>query len=559
MADSSEAKNQNPRVKKGDYTVHVFLEEARGLSNKGDDTLDVVFKISTFNDDHYSQILDNVSPGAIVSFNEHFFFDKSNVTVEEFESTNIRIECKNHKMLLKDTLVGIYEMDLTYVYKQKDHCIRHQWVALSNPQAKGFSKVRGYIKLGISVTHESDSPADLTLVTNTASDSVILPPQVVPQTSQLKITLLKAENLPVMDSGGTLDAYIEAHFSGCTVKSSVQTADEATMSAYWYEEMLIPVMEPCVAQRLVLKLWDKDTMSLNNDLVGSFNFDWDEILDGKYIDLFWANIYGAPPGISNDSSAIMNNVAERASHWRGRVLLKLEVERNVKQAVETVQRVQDPEIEVYVRDTFEVGEMYELRAQVFRGHAFPKIEGKYSIIVSWSSLNLETSEIKTMNGCVDWYENLKRKVTLIPYKADSYLPDVFIYLKEGDDRISYIRYKVQESMNIKDGAKWFKLFPDQAVGKVQNTWQGGFVKLRVYVGKYDAKKDTIKHENWNIKPVQQPASRKVLLCHLFQCKNLPACDNTGLSDPYVQFYYVGNSVSTGKTEKQGTLNPVRFT
>lgn len=49
-----------------------------------------------------------------------------------------------------------------------------------------------------------------------------------------------------------------------------------------------------------------------------------------------------------------------------------------------------------------------------------------------------------------------------------------------------------------------------------------------------------------------------LLCHLFQCKNLPSSDSSGSADPYVVMYCAGSEVSTDKKAKPNTLNPMWY-
>lgn len=548
--------NSGARMKKGDYTVHVFLEEMRGISVKGEDEVNAIVMIKTLRKHAYSRVYPHLGPGAIVYLGEHFFFSKSNMTIEEVETSNLLIEVKDHSIFSRDSLVGLYVLDLTYIHKQKEHCLRHQWIALSNTKTSDYSRVRGYIKIGVSVLHESDEPADLALEHMKLTDSrVLLPPQIVPKTTQLVITLLKAENLPVMDLGGTIDTFIEAHFAGVSVKTSEKKADKTTMTSYWYEELYIPVIEPCVAQNLVLRVFDKDALS--KSLVGSFYFDWDDILQNKYSDYFWSNIYGAPPGISNENSEIMNNISNLASHWRGRVLAKITTVKNETKAKLQRVKITDPDIDVYVRDNFEVGEEYELRCRAYSGYAFPDKKGKFGLVVEWSGIQLATREIDSLNGSVDWSEVLKKKVTLIPHLAENQLPDLFVYLVADRCKICYARIKVEEVNNLNNRAIWHRLYPDIAVGKVQNQWEGGFIKLRLYAGKKNNTEiSTDCKQNW-VKPFPTNVTKSsVLLCHLFQCKNLATSDSMGLADPYVVFNHSGSIVSTSKKAKHNTLNPV---
>jgi hypothetical protein len=552
--------NPGKFLKKGDYGVHIFLEEIRGISVKGEDNIDVIVRIDTLGSHKYSRVYPEIGPGAIVYLGEHFFFNKADMTIDEVQTSNILIQIKNHSILFSDSIVGIYELDLVYIYKHPDHCLRHQWIAISNASGKSYTKVRGYIRLGISVTHESDDPVDLALETEKQYDrKVMLPPQIVPKTIQLIVTLLKAESLPIMDRGGTINPFIKAHFAGLSIKSSIIKADSVTMTSYWYEELHIPVIEPCVSQKLVLRLFDKDLA--NSELVGSFYFEWDDIIADKYSDYFWSNIYGAPPRISNSFSNIMNNNSNLASHWRGRVLLKIITDHSVKKAKLKRENISDPEIDVFVRDNFEVGEEYELRCRVFSGHAFPIKKGKFGIIVEWSGIILKSDEKESQNGSVHWNQNLKKKVAYIPNRADNELPDVFMYLVVDGEKICYSRINVKDLSNLDLPSKWYRLFPDIAVGKVKNEWEGGLLKIRLYVGKRIDIISTPREfrKTWTKGGFDLNIQNKVLSCHLFQCKNLSTSDPTGLCDPYVKFNFNGSKISTEKSEKSGTLNPVIFT
>jgi hypothetical protein len=100
--------------------------------------------------------------------------------------------------------------------------------------------------------------------------------------------------------------------------------------------------------------------------------------------------------------------------------------------------------------------------------------------------------------------------------------------------------------------------PDKAVGEITKDWEGGYVRVRLFVGKYGDSEDTVDSCGWrsNEKPPQgQP---KKLLCNLYQCKNLPAADSDAFSDPYVKFYCGGQEVQTGPKEKENSLNPMWY-
>jgi hypothetical protein len=126
-------------IKRGDYQVHFFLEEARSLMGLEEgDTVDPMVEVRVFNKKKYTKPKDDVGGTAGVYWGEHFFFDGKKLEVEDVENSRILIEVRDHRFLLKDSLIGNYEMDLTYVYYQPGHALVHKWIALSNSESEEF-------------------------------------------------------------------------------------------------------------------------------------------------------------------------------------------------------------------------------------------------------------------------------------------------------------------------------------------------------------------------------------------------------------------------------------
>lgn len=63
-----------------------------------------------------------------------------------------------------------------------------------------------------------------------------------------------------MDTFGTIDAFCEVHYSGSKLATEAVTADKATMSVEWYERLLIPIIEPSISSKILVSLYDKDSM-----------------------------------------------------------------------------------------------------------------------------------------------------------------------------------------------------------------------------------------------------------------------------------------------------------
>ncbi len=64
--------------------------------------------------------------------------------------------------MFKDTVVGVYEVDITHVYFSPKHAIFHQWIALSNPESEDFNEISCYLKLSIAVACQGDEQIPLT-------------------------------------------------------------------------------------------------------------------------------------------------------------------------------------------------------------------------------------------------------------------------------------------------------------------------------------------------------------------------------------------------------------
>ena len=75
---------------------------------------------------------------------------------EEIDSMKINVEVYDSNFTDKKDYLGIYETDFNFVYRQKDHTISNIWIGLANPQSDDFTKIRGYLRISLSVLHNDD-------------------------------------------------------------------------------------------------------------------------------------------------------------------------------------------------------------------------------------------------------------------------------------------------------------------------------------------------------------------------------------------------------------------
>lgn len=556
-AQSSESSSSEEKFKKGDYSVHIFLEESKGLlPSSSDRSFNPVISIKCFDKIKCTRKLKDITTSATSLWNEHIYFSKLGCSITELETSKILIEVLDSRSF-KNNLIGSYELDFTYVYFQPKHSIIHQWIILSNPYSEDVTIQRGLIKLGVNILHETDKAEDLTA--KGQAESMIIPPQVNVKSMQLVIRILQAMNLPKMDSGsGTCDAYCVASFATTKNKTKIDTADKATMSASWYQDLWLPVCQPSISNKISITLWDHDTLG-DDELIGSLNFHWDKIPDESQFlqdpnnSYFWANIYGAPDGLSNEKAIEMNCNEKLASHWRGRILMGI-FKRDAEKALLKVQSADTPELKQLVQSEYEVEvEEFQVSVQALEAVNLPFPSGAFSIMVKFSGLEMTSKPVEALKGCCKWYENIKRKI--VGLQKGAVTPDTFIYLMYDKQPICFCRLKPQDLADPRPKEKWFKLTPDSAVGKVTNLWEGGYVLMKIFVGKnedYDKK-------FWETKiDYSQKFTNKLLVCNLYQCRNLPSADVTGLADPYVKVLCGSSDFLTDKQAKEGILNPVWY-
>lgn len=146
------------------------------------------------------------------------------------------------KGYFKESIIGLYEFDLAYVYFQQKHSLLHKWIALSNPDSETFNEVAGYLKLSMSVTTVGDEQIQITEDTNAESEDILMSPAIRPEFFQIRFKFFRAERLPAMDRNlmgkGSIDAYVICNYMNTKLRTDVITAKEGE-AANWNCEFLV--------------------------------------------------------------------------------------------------------------------------------------------------------------------------------------------------------------------------------------------------------------------------------------------------------------------------------
>ena len=211
------AKKEVAQMKAGDYTLHLLLQKAKDIAVADENAINVVIEVEVQDKKESSAEKGNVTSSSVVDFNSHVFFELMGQTVAKLEQTKIVVRLLE-KGYFKNSLIGMFEMDLSFLYNLDAHTAEHRWVALINPESEDFSAIASYLKLSANVYGVDDEPKELKMDENPDSDDCLMPAALKPKYEQLRMYIIRGEHLPRLDvamvGAGSMDAYIKCKFNG---------------------------------------------------------------------------------------------------------------------------------------------------------------------------------------------------------------------------------------------------------------------------------------------------------------------------------------------------------
>ena len=134
---------------------------------------------------------------------------------------------------------------------------------------------------------------------------------------------------------------------------------------------------------------------------------------------------------------------------------------------------------------------------------------------------------------------------------------IYIYLlNEADIPICFWHGVLSDFIEADAKWKWIQLKPDHTYGKVENDHEAGMVSVKMSIAKVSNQGAiAFQRENaWKKGPPRRIGAYN-LRCFIFQCRDLPAADSDGSSDPFIKiFNTTGQNVQTSVIEDN--LNPI---
>ena len=564
-------------MKKGDYSVHILVEEIKSLIQLSENHNPYpIVKLTVFNQSKRTEKTKIDCTNYV--YDEHFYFDKPNLTVEQLDSSKIVIEVfdSSNSRKRKD-FFGISEFDLQYIYSMKNHTLNNHWLALSNPESKDITQIRGYLKLSISVLHDSDPRIELK--SDPDSTNCFIPSQVKVEYRQLKIYLMQIEEVPDMDSTVKMekkdrpcDPFVEFNYFGLKIKSKV-TKNKNDV-AVWNQIINIPIQYPYVSQKIVMLIKDYD-LTISDDNIGSYEIDINDITGNvnKYKNFRYIDIYGSSRNKKNKINNLMNTNAEIGSSWNGRILLKIDFKKTDTPitSVEDIKTENNQELLNTVKN-IKRNINWIIHAKLYCAYYLPKEFDKYKVKICMQDTNVEFEQKKAINEYIEWGKVKSFEFSSLGEDKDD-LPDMFFYLLNKDNiPVCFQRIK-SSSFHLNDQIMIIKLFPEPCYDKVQSTINSGLLKVRITLYNKTKELNQIDFNKFKDGETDDEKNKKNILatsafggiganindlytvvCVVYMCRYLVSQDGNGNNDPYVRITCVNEKRET--SIKHETINGI---
>ena len=459
----------------------------------------------------------------------------------------------------------------------KNHSFNNQWIALSNPESKDITKTRGYLKLSISVLHDNDPRVELKSCPD--STNFLMPSQIKVEYKQLKIYLIKAEELPDMDSiinkkgkkNRECDPFVEFQYFGLNLQSKVTKNINDT--ALWNQIIYLPVQFPAVSQKIVVLVKDYDQIG-HNDNIGSYEININDIIGpfNKYANYRYIDIYGSFKNKNDKINNLMNTNAEIGSAWNGRILLKIESEATDVPVIKTNDLRDEKEFKIIQSLTRK--NLWTLHIKLYCAYYLPKEYKKYSIKIMLQDKAVVFSEKNTINEYIEW--NVLQSIQFYSTSDDKeQLPDLFFYLLNPKaEPICFQRIKCS-LFHLNDQIMIIKLYPEPSYSKSTSTINAGLLKVRITVFDYQKERNNIDLKVFKDGDSMLNESKEDLeklsnsglgllagkvkdlyyvVCVVYMCRYLISSDSKGSNDPYVRLTCIDEKRET--SIKYETINGI---
>ena len=121
----------------------------------------------------------------------------------------------------------------------------------------------------------------------------------------------------------------------------------------------------------------------------------------------------------------------------------------------------------------------------------------------------------------------------------------------GKDPICYYVADIEKFADPNPDYTWIELIPDLAIGKIKDSHKAGLISIKISI--HDRSKngpiDFKEKKAWASEIKKKRIGVKCVRAYVFQCRDLPAADDNGQSDPFIKIWD-----STNKEKKTKVID-----
>lgn len=251
----------------------------------------------------------------------------------------------------------------------------------------------------------------------------------------------------------------------------------------------------------------------------------------------------------------MNNDPEYASEWKGRVLLQILGENTDKPMAKTCEIDQDI---IDAAQEAAKNKRYAIICQVGQAVALPSTKNyKIKVTVGGWTYTFDPVAQKAKTN-YKRYDRMPQATIEAPYVDRSNFDKVILHLMDGDDPVCFFMDDIENYLDPDPKMQWHSFLPDMCVRKVKQPDQVGqfSFKLSLHDIERDGDIEFKTYAAWK-KKVPKRSNPVKIRAYIYQCRDLPAADADGTSDPYVKCWDVGTAVKQ-TTVVEDNNNPLFY-
>lgn len=180
-------------------------------------------------------------------------------------------------------------------------------------------------------------------------------------------------------------------------------------------------------------------------------------------------------------------------------------------------------------------------------------------MIKFADIEMKTDKpLGQENTYCRWNHRFKQQNIKLPYIDEYDIGRVYVYLMSGSTPICYYKGEIEEFLDPNPKMKWLQMNCDMALGKVKEAHLSGLVSVKISIHN-TSKNGPINFESfdsWKKPPPKRLNAYKVR-AYIFQCRDLPAADSDGQSDPYIKVWDMSKDQKRTRTIEDN-LNPLFY-